>query len=45
MLSLMMSFYRRTPSDVMLKCLGPDDAILSMPEMHEGICGTHQLAP
>jgi hypothetical protein len=37
--------YRRTSSDVMLKCLGLDDAILSMAEMHEGVCGTHQSAP
>jgi hypothetical protein len=25
-------------------CLGPDDATLAMPEVHEGICGTHQSA-
>jgi hypothetical protein len=25
--------------------LGPDDAILAMAEVHEGICGTHQSAP
>jgi hypothetical protein len=37
--------YRRTVNDVLLKCLGPDDAILAMAEVHEGICGTHQLAP
>jgi hypothetical protein len=36
--------YRQTPSDVLLKCLGPDDAILAMAEVHEGICGTHQSA-
>jgi hypothetical protein len=36
--------YRRTPSDVMLRCLCPDDAILAMAEVHEGICGTHQSA-
>jgi hypothetical protein len=34
--------YRRTVNDVLLKCLGPDDAILAMAEVHEGICGTHQ---
>jgi hypothetical protein len=28
----------------MLKCLGSDDAILAMVEVHEDICGTHQLA-
>jgi hypothetical protein len=37
--------YRRTPSDVFLKCLGHDDAILAMVKVHEGICGTHQSAP
>ena len=36
--------YHRTPSGVLLKCLGPDDSILSMAEVHEGICGTHQSA-
>jgi hypothetical protein len=24
--------YRRTPSDILLKCLGPDDATLAMPK-------------
>jgi hypothetical protein len=37
--------YRRIVNDVLLKCLGPDDAILAMAEVHEGICGTHQSAP
>jgi hypothetical protein len=37
--------YHRTPSEVLLKCLGPDDATLAMTEVHEGICGTHQSAP
>jgi hypothetical protein len=37
--------YRRTVNDVLLKCLSPDDAILAMVEVHEGICGTHQSAP
>ena len=36
--------YRRTVSGVMLKCLGLDDAVLAMAEVHEGICGTHQSA-
>jgi hypothetical protein len=36
--------YRRIVNDVLLKCLGPDDAILAMAEVHEGICGTHQSA-
>jgi hypothetical protein len=37
--------YRRTVNDVLLKCLGPNDAILAMVEVNEGICGTHQSAP
>jgi hypothetical protein len=36
--------YRRTVDDILLKYLGPSDAILAMAEVHEGICGTHQLA-
>jgi hypothetical protein len=27
------------------KCLGPSQATLVTTEVHEGICGTHQLAP
>jgi hypothetical protein len=37
--------YHRSVNDVLLKCLGLDDAILAMAEVHEGICGTHQSAP
>jgi hypothetical protein len=37
--------YRRAVNDVLLKCLGPGDAILAMAEVHEGVCGTHQSAP
>jgi hypothetical protein len=37
--------YHQTTGDVLLKCLGPDDAILAMVEVHKGICGTHQSAP
>jgi hypothetical protein len=37
--------YRRTADDLLLKCLGPDQARLAMVEVHEGICGTHQSAP
>jgi hypothetical protein len=36
--------YRRTHSEVLLKCLGLDDATLSMVEVHEAIYGTHQSA-
>jgi hypothetical protein len=37
--------YCRTVDDLLLKCLGPDQARLAMAEVHEGICGTHQSAP
>jgi hypothetical protein len=37
--------YRRTIGDVLLRCLGLNEAILAMDEVLEGICGTHQLAP
>jgi hypothetical protein len=36
--------YHRTINDVLLKCLDPDDAILAMAEVREGICGIHQSA-
>jgi hypothetical protein len=34
-------FYRQTLSDIMLKCLGLDDAILAISEVYEGICSIH----
>ena len=37
--------YRRTPEDLLFKCLDSDQAKLAMAEVHEGICGTHQSAP
>jgi hypothetical protein len=37
--------YCWTIDDVLLKCLGPDDDILAMVKVHEGICGTHQSTP
>jgi hypothetical protein len=37
--------YRGTAEDLLLKCLGSDQARVAMGEVHEGICGTHQLAP
>jgi hypothetical protein len=37
--------YSRTVNVVLLKCLGQDDAILAMDEVHGGICGIHQSAP
>jgi hypothetical protein len=37
--------YHQTTDDLLLKCLGPDQARLAMAEVHEGVCGTHQSAP
>jgi hypothetical protein len=37
--------YQRTTEDLVLKCLGSDHARVAMGKVHEGICGTHQLAP
>ena len=37
--------YRRTAEDLLLKCLGSNQARVAMGEVHEGICGTHQSAP
>jgi hypothetical protein len=37
--------YRRTAEDLLLKCLGTDQARIAMGEVHEGICGTYQSAP
>ena len=36
--------YRRTADDVLLKCLGADQARVALGEVHEGICDTHQSA-
>jgi hypothetical protein len=36
--------YRRTAEDLLLKCLGSDQARVAMGEIHEGIFGTHQSA-
>jgi hypothetical protein len=37
--------YRWTAEDLLLKCLGSDQARVAMREVQEGICGTHQSAP
>jgi len=37
--------YRRTADDILLKCLGTDQAHVAIGEVHEGICGTHQSTP
>jgi hypothetical protein len=36
---------RRTAKDLLLKCLGTNQARIAMGEVHKGICGTHQSAP
>jgi hypothetical protein len=41
----MLHNYRRTTEDLLLKCLGSDQARVAMGEVHEGICGMHQSAP
>jgi hypothetical protein len=38
------TLYRRTIDNLLLKCLGLDQSRITMGEVHEGICGTHQLA-
>jgi hypothetical protein len=37
--------YRRIAEDLLLKCLGSDQARVAMREVNEGIYGTHQSAP
>ena len=37
--------YRRIPEDLLLKCLGSNQARVAMGEVHEGICDMHQSAP
>lgn len=35
--------FRKSPNDdLLLRCLGEDEAKLVMAEVHEGICGAHQ---
>jgi hypothetical protein len=36
--------YRRTIEDLLLKCLGSDQARVAIEEVYKGICGTHQSA-
>jgi transposase InsO family protein len=36
--------YRRTIDNVLLKCLGEEQAKVVVREVHDGICGAHQLA-
>jgi hypothetical protein len=36
--------YQRTTKDLLLKCLGSDQARVAMREVHQGICGIQQSA-
>jgi hypothetical protein len=36
--------YYRTIDGVLLKCLGEEEAKILVGEIHEGVCGAHQLA-
>jgi hypothetical protein len=36
--------YRQTVEGVLLKCLSMEEAKITMGEVHEGMCGTHQSA-
>ena len=36
--------YYRTIGGVLLRCIGKEEAKVLMGEIHEGICGSHQLA-
>ena len=36
--------YFRTMEGLLLKCLGPKEALKVMHDVHEGVCGTHQSA-
>jgi hypothetical protein len=36
--------YRRIIDGVLLKCLGEEQAKVAVQQVHDGICGTHQLA-
>jgi hypothetical protein len=37
--------YRRNAEDLLLKCLGFDQARIAMREVHKDVCGKHQSAP
>jgi hypothetical protein len=36
--------YKRSMDGLLLKCLGEEQARVTMGEVHEGLCGTHQSA-
>jgi hypothetical protein len=38
------ALYHRATDGVLLKCLNEEEAKVTMGEVHEGICGTHQAA-
>jgi hypothetical protein len=37
--------YQRTVKDLLLKCIGSNQARVAMGEVHEDICSMHQLVP
>ncbi|XP_012856977.1 PREDICTED: uncharacterized protein LOC105976240 [Erythranthe guttata] len=39
------TLYRRSFDGAFLRCLGDDEAIQAIEEVHSGICGAHQLGP
>ena len=43
-LLLEVELYYRTIDEILLKCLGEDEAKSLMGEIHEGVCGAHQSA-
>ena len=36
------ALYKRGGDGLLLECLGPKEALTTMAEVHEGICGAHQ---
>jgi hypothetical protein len=42
--SLDNDLYQRTIDDVLLKCLGEEQAKVAVRDVHDGICGAHQSA-
>ena len=36
------ALYKRGADELLLECIGPNEALTAMAEVHEGICGAHQ---
>jgi hypothetical protein len=43
-MSLDDDLYQRTIDGVLLKCLGEEQVMVAVREVHDGICGAHQSA-